>query len=48
MKYYINGFRYGRSYFMSFGWSEQDRDQLMSGEVILRDGNEFWIINEEV
>lgn len=47
MKYFINGFRYGRSYFMSFGFSENERERLMNGEIITRNGNEFWIVCED-
>ena len=47
MKYFINGWLYGRSYFMSFGFSEYEMDRLMDGEVITREGNEFWIVKGE-
>ncbi len=46
MKYYINGFREGRSYFMSFGFTEDEITRMENGEVITHGGNKFWIIKE--
>lgn len=45
MEYFINGWRYGRSYFMSFSFTEPELDRMMNGEIITRGENEFWIIN---
>ena len=47
MKYYINGWRYGRSYFLSFGFTREEYDRMVNGEVIRRGANEFWIITKE-
>lgn len=43
MKYYINGFREGKSYFMSFGFNEDEISRMENGEVIKRGDNEFCI-----
>lgn len=45
--YFINGWREGKSHFMSFGFTQREIDRMENGEVISRDGNEFWIIVEE-
>ena len=42
-RYYINGWREGRSYFMSFGFTENEIDRMENGETINRNGNEFRI-----
>lgn len=47
MKYYINGWRYGKSYFMSFGFTAREMERLMDGEIIKKGENEFWIIKED-
>lgn len=41
--YFINGWRYGESYFKSFGFSESEYERMISGETIIRGENEFWI-----
>lgn len=47
--YFINGWREGRSYFLSLGrFSEEDLSRMEAGEVIARNGNEFRIEMEEV
>lgn len=46
MKYFINGWTYGRSYFMSFGFTAEEIDRMANGEVIRRGDNEFWIVKE--
>lgn len=43
MKYYINGWKEGKSYFLSFGFTEDEINRMIAGETISRDGNEFWI-----
>ncbi len=48
MIYIINGWRYGRQYFMSFGFTEIEFEKLMDGEIITKGDNEFWIIKEEI
>jgi hypothetical protein len=47
MKYYINGWEESRSYFMSFGFTRQEKEDMMAGKVIVRSGNEFAIKTEE-
>lgn len=47
MKFFINGFSYGRSYFMSFGFTREEFERMVSGAVIERDGNAFWIETEQ-
>ena len=46
-KYMINGWKYGKSYFYSFGFTSLEKERLEDGEVITKGDNEFWIINEE-
>lgn len=46
IKYMINGWEYGRQYFMSFGFSRSQIERMMDGEVITRGTNEFYIIIE--
>lgn len=46
-KYYINGWEYGKQYFMSFGFTEGQIERMMDGEIIKRGDNEFWIVTEE-
>lgn len=47
--YYINGWRMGRSYFISLGrFAEEDPTRMEAGETITRNGNKFWIVVEEV
>lgn len=41
--YCINGWRKGKSYFMSFGFSQNEIDSMVDGEVIKRGSNEFSI-----
>ena len=49
MKYFINGWRYGKSYFMSIGrFTEDEMQRLEDGETITKNDNEFWIVKEEV
>ena len=44
MKFYINGWREGRSYFFSIGqFTEDEIEMLMSGEIVTKNGNEFYI-----
>lgn len=43
MKYYINGFTEGRSYFLSFGFTEKEIERMKNGEIISREQNEFWM-----
>lgn len=46
-KYFINGWEYGRSYFLSLGrFTENEREELNAGKIIRKRGNEFWIIKE--
>lgn len=46
-KYIINGWTEGKSYFTemfkSYGGTENDWNRLENGEVIILNGNEFWI-----
>lgn len=44
MKYYINGWRESKSYFMSFGFTASELKRMEDGEIIKREQNEFWII----
>lgn len=44
MKYYINGWREGRNYFMNLGrFTTYELNSLMNGETVKKNGNEFWI-----
>ena len=44
MKYYINGWREGRSYFFSIGrFTDSEKESLMNGEIVVKNGNEFYI-----
>ena len=48
MKYFINGWKYGRSYFLSIGrFTEYEMQRLEDGEIITKDDNEFWIVKSE-
>ena len=47
-KYFINGYRYGREYFMSFGFSESQIQRMIDGEIIKHNGSAFWIECEEI
>lgn len=46
-EYYINGWRETKSYFMSFGFTEEEIERMKSGEVIHQadssSDNEFMI-----
>lgn len=42
-RYYINGWRESKSYFLSFGFSEGEINRMESGETISRNGNEYRI-----
>ena len=45
-RYFINGFREGKRYFMSLvsgNITQEQCDKLMRGEVITIGDNEFWI-----
>ena len=46
MRYYINGWREGQRYFMSYGFAEEDLERMKQGEIITRGGNEFRIETE--
>lgn len=41
--YYINGWKESKSYFLSFGFSHNEIEQMKKGESIFRDGNEYRI-----
>lgn len=41
--YYINGWEESRSFFMSFGFTKDEIEKMMNGEVIKRYDNEFWM-----
>lgn len=44
MRHYINGFTYGERYFKSVGhFTEKEWNRMIDGEVIVKNGNEFWI-----
>ena len=47
MKYYINGWEESKSYFMSFGFTRQEKEDMMEGKVVVRGDNEFTIKIEE-
>lgn len=48
MRYYINGWREGRSYFLSLGrFTEDEIERMISGETIAKGNNEFSIEVEE-
>lgn len=42
-RYYINGWREGKNYFLSFGFTQEEIEQMENGEVIIRENNEFAI-----
>ena len=46
-RYYINGWRYGAQYFLSFRFTRDELNRMADGEIIKKDGNEFWMIKEE-
>ena len=42
--YYINGFREGKSYFLSLGrFTFKELSALECGEIISKNGNQFWV-----
>lgn len=43
MIYYINGWRETRRYFLSFGFTAEEIEQMKNGEVIKRGENEYRI-----
>lgn len=43
MAYYINGWRERKGYFLSFGFTEEEIEQMINGAIIKREQNEFWI-----
>lgn len=43
MEYYINGWRESKSYFFSFGFTEEERNRLFNGEIVCKGDNEFFI-----
>lgn len=47
MIFLINGFRESKGYFMSFGFTQDEFERMLDGEVISRDGNKFSIENLE-
>lgn len=47
MIYYINGWREGKRYFCSFGWTEEEMERMIGGETIAKNGNEFRIETAE-
>lgn len=46
MRFYINGWRESKSYFLSFGFSESELNRLHNGEIICKGNNKFWIENQ--
>ena len=46
MVYMINGWREGKRYFLSFGFTTEEIERMKMGDVICRNGNEFKIIAE--
>jgi hypothetical protein len=46
MTYFINGWKYGKSYFLSFGFTASEMERLIDGEIVKKGENEFWIIKE--
>lgn len=46
-RYYINGWREGRNYFMRLGrFTDNEMEKLLSGEVVVKGSNEFYIETE--
>lgn len=46
-KYFINGWREGKNYFMRSGrFSEEELDKLSNGETITKNGNAYRIETE--
>ena len=45
MIYFINGWRSGKSYFLSFGFTASEIERMIDGETIRHGENEFWIMN---
>ena len=48
MIYYINGFREGKSYFLSFGFTEEELNKMMQGDIITKNNNSFWIVKKDL
>ena len=45
MKYYINGWQEKKNYFLSFGFTSEELERMVNGEIITKDNNSFWIIS---
>lgn len=45
--YYINGWREGRRYFLSFGFTREEIGRMLDGELITKGTNKFWMIKED-
>lgn len=47
-KYFINGWEYGKQYFLSVGgFTLKEKIVLENGGTVTKNGNDFWIITEE-
>ena len=47
VEYYVNGFRESRNYFLSFGFTLGEMEQMIAWYTIKRGKNEFSIITKE-
>ena len=46
MKYYINGWQESKSYFLSFGFTEKELEELKNGKIIEKENNTFYIVTD--
>lgn len=46
-KYMINGWEYSKSYVKSLGISEDDIEEMLTGTILERNGNRFYIFYED-
>ena len=47
LRYFINGFEYGKNYFMHFGFSDNELKSMFHGNVIEHGDNEFYLVAED-
>lgn len=44
MRFYINGWEESRNYFLSFGFTSEEKQRMINGETIHRGDNVFFIV----
>lgn len=48
MRYYINGWRESKNYFMELGrFTDEELKMLECGDIVIKGANEFYIENAE-